>query len=79
MELRRQIERVAAKRRALPAGGDLKEDYVFEAAGKDGKPTRVPPEPGQEYRHNDLLDPVWNVFDLAPEGRGDFQPKLSYR
>src|SRR5262247_3272513 len=41
MELRRQIERVAAKRRALPAGGDLKEDYVFEAAGKDGKPTRV--------------------------------------
>jgi predicted dithiol-disulfide oxidoreductase (DUF899 family) len=216
MELRRQIERVAAKRRALPAGGDIKEDYVFEAAGKDGKPTSVrlselftpgmdtlaiysfmygpererpcpgcthfldsldgamrhirervnfvvvaksplerilafahergwrwlrllstadntydrdyfgdstgltdavrkqqefkegeewdmpmlnvfrrngsairhfwgsellyvPPEPGQEYRHNDLLDPVWNVFDVAPEGRGDFQPKLSYR
>ena len=38
----------------------------------------VPPEPGQEYRHNDLLDPVWNMFDLAPEGRGDFQPKLDY-
>ena len=30
----------------------------------------VPPEPGQEYRHNDLIDPVWNMFDLAPEGRG---------
>jgi predicted dithiol-disulfide oxidoreductase (DUF899 family) len=39
----------------------------------------VPPEPGQEYRHNDLLDPLWNLFDLVPEGRGDFQPKLSYR
>ena len=38
----------------------------------------VPPEPGQEYRHNDLLDPVWDMFDLAPEGRGDFQPKLDY-
>jgi predicted dithiol-disulfide oxidoreductase (DUF899 family) len=38
----------------------------------------VPPKPGQEYRHNDLLDPVWNMFDLAPEGRGDFQPKLDY-
>ena len=39
----------------------------------------VPPEPRQEYRHNDLLDPVWNMmFDLAPEGRGDFQPKLDY-
>ena len=38
----------------------------------------VPPEPGQEYRHNDLLDPVWNMFDVLPQGRGDFQPKLDY-
>ena len=54
---------------------------------RDGKTIRhfwgcellyVPPEPGQEYRHNDLLDPVWNMFDLLPEGRGDFEPKLSY-
>jgi predicted dithiol-disulfide oxidoreductase (DUF899 family) len=215
MELRRQIERVAARRRALPPGGELKEDYVFEGRAGNGKPASVrlselftpgkdtlaiysfmygpererpcpgcthfldsldgamrhisqrmglvvvaksplerilafaqergwrhlrllstagngydrdyfgdstglsaavreqqefnpgeewdmpmlnvfrrdgatirhfwgsellyvPPEPDQEYRHNDLLDPVWNVFDLAPEGRGDFQPKLSY-
>jgi predicted dithiol-disulfide oxidoreductase (DUF899 family) len=215
MELRRQIERVAARRRALPAGGRIREDYVFEAAGADDKPTRVrlsdlfvpgkdtlavysfmygpererpcpgcthfldslngaarhitqrvnfvvvaksplprilafadergwrwlrllstagnnydrdyfgdsgglpaavreqqefkageewdmpmlnvfrredgairhfwgsellyvPPEPGQQYRHNDLLDPVWNLFDLTPEGRGDFEPKLNY-
>ena len=26
-----------------------------------------------------LLDPVWNMFDLLPEGRGDFEPKLSYQ
>jgi predicted dithiol-disulfide oxidoreductase (DUF899 family) len=214
-KLRRQIEQVAAQRRALPAGGKIREDYVFETAGADGKPARVkmselfdpgkdtlaiysfmygpererpcpgcthfldsldgamrhisqrvnavvvaksplprildfarergwrhlrllstagnsydrdyfgdsiglptavrqqqdfkdgeewdmpmlnvfrregtairhfwgsellyvPPEPGQEYRHNDLLDPVWNFFDLAPEGRGNFQPKLNY-
>ena len=38
----------------------------------------VPPESGQEYRHNDLLDAVWNMFDVAPEGRGDFHPKLEY-
>jgi predicted dithiol-disulfide oxidoreductase (DUF899 family) len=38
----------------------------------------VPPEPGQEYRHNDLLDPLWNMFDVTPEGRGDFHPKLEY-
>src|SRR5262249_25155563 len=30
MKLRAQIEAVAAKRRALPPGGELKEDYVFE-------------------------------------------------
>lgn len=38
----------------------------------------VPAEPGQEYRHNDLLDPLWNMFDVTPEGRGDFEPRLSY-
>ncbi|WP_202049613.1 DUF899 family protein [Sphingomonas sp. So64.6b] len=38
----------------------------------------VPPEPGQEYRHNDLLDPLWALFDTTPEGRGDFEPKLAY-
>jgi predicted dithiol-disulfide oxidoreductase (DUF899 family) len=39
----------------------------------------VPAEPGQAYRHNDLLDTMWNMFDLTPEGRGtDWSPKLSY-
>ena len=36
-------------------------------------------EEGQEPRHVDLLWPLWNVFDLTPEGRGeDWHPKLSY-
>lgn len=34
-ELRRQVESVAAKRRQLPVGGVIPEDYVFESA--DGK------------------------------------------
>jgi len=38
----------------------------------------APPEPGQEYRHNDLIDPLWQLLDTTPEGRGDFQPKLAY-
>jgi predicted dithiol-disulfide oxidoreductase (DUF899 family) len=29
-------------------------------------------------RHVDLLWPVWSYFDLTPEGRGDFMPRLSY-
>ena len=38
----------------------------------------VPPEPGQEYRHNDVLDALWNMLDLTPAGRGDFHPQLGY-
>jgi predicted dithiol-disulfide oxidoreductase (DUF899 family) len=32
-ELRRQLESVAAQRRALPLGGEVREDYVFEEVG----------------------------------------------
>ena len=34
MALRAQIETVAARRRALPPGGEVPEDYVFERIGK---------------------------------------------
>ena len=40
MELRRQIENVAAQRRALPPGGRTPEDYVFEE-GEDARPVRL--------------------------------------
>jgi hypothetical protein len=33
---------------------------------------------GQDQRSRALLDPVWNMFDVTPEGRGDFEPKFSY-
>jgi len=41
MALRRQIEEVAALRRALPPGGVLKEDYVFERIGANQRPESV--------------------------------------
>lgn len=34
-ELRRKVEDIAALRRDLPAGGRVKEDYVFEEGGRD--------------------------------------------
>jgi len=41
-ELRRQVERVAAQRRALPLGGKIKEDYVFdEEVDGRAKPVKV--------------------------------------
>ena len=39
----------------------------------------APTEPGQDQRHSDTIDPLWNLFDFLPEGRGaDWYPALSY-
>jgi predicted dithiol-disulfide oxidoreductase (DUF899 family) len=36
-------------------------------------------EPGQDPRHVDLIWPMWQLFDLTPEGRGEkWGPRLSY-
>ena len=39
----------------------------------------TPPEEGQDPRHVDLIWPLWNVFDLTPDGRGTtWYPSVSY-
>lgn len=39
----------------------------------------APSEPGQNPRHVDLIWPLWNLFDLTPDGRGtDWFPRFSY-
>ena len=50
VELRRAIERVAAQRRALPPGGVVPEDYVFERVGGEGGEVRLSElfEPGKD-------------------------------
>ena len=36
-------------------------------------------DPGQDGRHVDLIWPLWNMFDLTPDGRGEkWNPKLEY-
>jgi predicted dithiol-disulfide oxidoreductase (DUF899 family) len=36
-------------------------------------------DPGQDPRHVGTLEPVWNLFDLTPEGRpSDWDEQLSY-
>ena len=38
-----------------------------------------PPDPGQDPRHGETIDPLWNLFDFVPEGRGtDWYPDLDY-
>ncbi len=36
-------------------------------------------DPGQDPRHLGTLEPVWNLFDLTPQGRPDWDEQLSYR
>jgi predicted dithiol-disulfide oxidoreductase (DUF899 family) len=87
MALREQVERVAAQQDFKDGQEwDMPMLNVFRREG--GGAVRhfwgsellyVPPEPGQDYRHNDLIDPLWNLLDNVPEGRGDFQVKLDYQ
>jgi predicted dithiol-disulfide oxidoreductase (DUF899 family) len=67
IELRRATERVAAQRRALPLGGAVPEDYVFEAA--DG---------GGEVKFSQLLAPDKDTLVIYsfmfPRWPGDTRP-----
>jgi len=55
IELRRAVELVAAKRRALPIGGEIPEDYVFEQLSEEGDDV-------QEIRMSDLFSPGKNTL-----------------
>ncbi len=36
-------------------------------------------DPGQDPRHVGTIEPLWNIFDLVPEGRGsDWEEQLTY-
>ena len=39
----------------------------------------APTEPGQDPRHVGTIEPIWNIFDLTPAGRGTvWDEQLSY-
>lgn len=39
----------------------------------------VDADPGQDRRHVDMIWPLWNLFDLTPDGRGEtWHPRISY-
>jgi predicted dithiol-disulfide oxidoreductase (DUF899 family) len=41
--------------------------------------TYAPMDPGQDHRSVGTLEPLWNLFDLAPEGRPDWDEQLDYQ
>lgn len=68
-----------------PDGGQIPALNIF--VRRDGKISHfyntellyAPSAPGQDPRHVDLIWPLWNLFDLTPEGRGtDWYPRLEY-
>ena len=71
---------------AETAGGE--QWSMLNVFHRDGGTTRhfwgselfyAPVDPGQETRHVGTLEPLWNLFDLTPEGRGtDWDEQLSY-
>jgi predicted dithiol-disulfide oxidoreductase (DUF899 family) len=64
------------------------DETIFNVFRKDGDTIRhfwasemafAPEEPGQHHRAGDMADPLWNLLDMSPEGRGEsWFPKLSY-
>ena len=73
--LRRQMEAVSEARRALPPGGVVGEDYVFETIGSDGAVERVRLSELFDEHDAILLDqmmfPRWSTDDRAPAASGE--------
>jgi predicted dithiol-disulfide oxidoreductase (DUF899 family) len=40
--------------------------------------TYAPMDPGQDHRSVGTIEPLWNLFDLTPEGRPDWDEQLDY-
>jgi len=63
------------------------DETIFNVFRKDGGSIRhvwasemayAPDDPGQHHRAGDLVDPLWGLLDMTPEGRGDWFPSLTY-
>jgi predicted dithiol-disulfide oxidoreductase (DUF899 family) len=67
--LRRQMEAVAVELRALPPGGAVPEDYVFDAVGAAGEPKKV--KLSELFRGGDTLMVYHYMF---PRHSGDLRP-----
>lgn len=66
-DLRRQMEAVAAQLRALPEGGEVPEDYVFQRIGTDGAPQAV--RMSELFRGGDTLMVYHYMFPRHSQDR----------
>jgi predicted dithiol-disulfide oxidoreductase (DUF899 family) len=67
-----------------PQGGQIPILNVFHREGDEIRHfwgtelMWAPADPGQDPRHVGTLEPLWNLFDLTPEGRPDWDEQLRY-
>lgn len=75
---------------AMRADRDLKDgeewdETIFNVFRKQGGAIRhhwgsemafAPTETGQDHRAGDLVDALWGLLDMTPEGRGDYFPTV---
>ena len=66
-----------------PSGGQIPAANMFTRRNGEirhfyGAEMLYADQPGRHPRHVDRIWPVWNLFDLTPEGREDWGPKLAY-
>jgi predicted dithiol-disulfide oxidoreductase (DUF899 family) len=74
------------KQHGVPDGENWDETIFNVFRKQDGKIRHfwgsemsfAPPEPKQHHRAGDLVDPLWGLLDMTPEGRGEFFPKVVY-
>jgi predicted dithiol-disulfide oxidoreductase (DUF899 family) len=67
--------------------GENWDETIFNVFRREGDTIRhvwasemayAPEDPGQHHRAGDLVDPLWGLLDMTPEGRGDWFPSLTY-
>jgi predicted dithiol-disulfide oxidoreductase (DUF899 family) len=65
--------------------GEEWDETIFNVFRKDGDTVRhhwgsemafAPSDPGQHHRAGDLVDSLWGLLDMTPEGRGDYFPTV---
>lgn len=67
-----------------PEGKDMTMLNLFRRSGDrvrhfwGSELAHEPCDPGQDMRHLDVLNPIFGMLDLTPEGRGEFTTRLSY-
>lgn len=82
----RRLSSAKRAERGMGEGEDW-DETIFNVFCKDGDTIRhhwasemayAPEDPGQHHRAGDLVDPLWGLLDMTPEGRGNFFPSLDY-